>query len=273
MFFLTFAVLMLSGCQKEEKIDVIHPLDCQIDYDNFESVEKTGDWKSALKEEEIDLVEEIYTSEDGDIHVITANADNYATGKVDTYVVYENSDYVHINAMCIGALVEAYEDCEINGDTDCKELVISFDFMGNGGAGVHETQVWTFENGYPHLVFSSDCDFGYASVLNDNYEIIIDNIYTGDQTRVRYNKDKLTEDFFDENGNPLNPMHAYFDRAYKTVVKDVDNDGDFELVCNSYTHFTSHADYIGDTVTTIDYNKDLRAFVVVGSEFVEPEAE
>ena len=285
---LALATLMLAGCQNKEpvnekpiqngpnvtveKLDVPHPLSVGYTYNGLAYIEGTeANWKSALKENGIEFVEEIYTSEDGRGHIITANESEYHEDMVDTYAVYADYDSIYVETVCEDAIIEKIEVCEINGDTTGEEIVLSFDFMGNGGAGSHTTEVWNFEYRTPNFLFSTSCDLGYASILNDNYEIIIDNIYTGYQTKVDCSKNELVDNFFDENGKPLDLRGASFDRAYETIVKDVDGDGDCELICKEYTHFSCHADYIGSTVTTIDYNKDMYGFVVVDAEFVEPE--
>ena len=82
-----------------------------------------------------------------------------------------------------------------------------------------------------------------------------------------------SEYLFDENGKPDTAWGAQFDGVYETVLEDVDNDGDDELVCKSYSSVGSHANSLGDAVTTIDYNKDLMAFVVVDADFVEYDKE
>ena len=55
------------------------------------------------------------------------------------------------------------------------------------------------------------------------------------------------------------------------TVEDIDGDGDGELICKNSVYFPSNDDCIGYTVTTIDYNKDIKGFVVVDTEFVESE--
>ncbi len=285
---LALATLMLAGCQNQklvnedpvqdepdttiEKIDVPHPLSSVCFADGLGYIEGTdADWKGALKENGIEFVEEIYTSENGCGHIITANESEYFENMVDTYAVYADYDSIYVETICEDAILEKYEVCEINGDTTGKEIVLSFDFMGNGGAGAHTTEVWNFEYRTPNFLFSSSCDFGYASIRSDNYEVIIDNIHTGYQTRVDCSKNELVDTLYDENGNPTSLYGANFDRAYETTTKDVDGDGDCELICKEYTHFSCHADYIGSTVTTIDYNKNISGFVVVDTKFVEPE--
>ena len=100
--------------------------------------------------------------------------------------------------------------------------------------------------------------------------MVIDNVYTGYQTRVNIKENYEAEFFFDENGNPNGGGGADFDGVYETVLEDIDNDGNYELICKSYSFLGSHANYVGSTVTTIDYNTDVIGFVIVDTEFVEP---
>ena len=274
---LTLITLLLAGCQNQEpaqdesgttveKIEVVHPLRYFMSSSN--SLVWVGnidvDWKSTLKERGIDFVKEIYETKDGCGHIITANASENYADIVDTYAVYEDDETIYIELIYESAILEKYEVCEINGDAVGEEIVLDYGYT---------TEVWNFEYRTPNFLFSSEIDLGYSSILNKNYEIVIDNIYTGYQIKVDYSQNENAGDFFDENGKPLDLCGIDFDNyCYDEItVEDIDGDGDGELICKNSVYFPSNDDCIGYTVTTIDYNKDIKGFVVVDTEFVESE--
>lgn len=279
---LALATLMLAGCQNKEpvnekpiqngsdatveKIDVPHPLRYFASASN--SLVWVGnietDWKSTLKEHGIDFVEEIYKTEDGRGHIITANASENYDAIVDTYAVYEDGETIYIELVNQSAALENYEVCEINGDTTGKEIVLDYSYS---------TVIWNFEYRTPNFLFSSEIDLGYSSILNENYEIIIDNLYTGYQIEYDCSKNEFAKELFDENGKPLMLSGIDFDNYYydDIILEDVDGDGDCELIIKRDVCFPDIDNCIGSISTTIDYNKDVYGFVVVDTEFVEPE--
>ncbi len=287
---LALATLMFAGCQKDkpvnqenpsenilqnvvkeesnmatEKIEVPHPLRYFASASN--SLVWVGnietDWISTLKEHDINFVEEIYETKDGCGHIITANASENYEAIVDTYAVYEDGETIYIEMVCEGAILDKFEVCEINGDTIGEEIILHYGYT---------TEVWNFEYRTPNLLISSKIDLGYASILNENYEIIIDNIYTGYQIKYDCSKNEFAKEFFDENGKPLMLSGIDFDNYYydEIILEDVDGDGDCELIIKGDVYFPYNDECIGLTVTTIDYNKDIQGFVVVDTEFVEP---
>ncbi len=276
---LSLALFTLAGCSKEEpekepeiqepeKIEVVHPL-YSTAYCETYYVENESSWEIAMKKEGFTGLEVIYQSPDGNGYVVTADCEEAREEMVNTFVIYASDNSVHIEKASEYSVLEKYEVCEIDGNPETEEIMLCFDYMGNGGAGNHETQIWNFEYYTPMSLFSTSCDLGYASILNDGYEVVIDNIYTGYQTIINIKDNYESGYMFDENGKPEGVRGADFDGVYETVLKDVDNDGDDELICKSYTFVGSHANGIGDVVTTIDYNKDLMAFTVVDSDFAE----
>lgn len=280
---LSVALLSLTGCNNEEpgkeaeiqepeKIEVIHPLHSSIYGDPHYSNNVKG-WENEMKNLGYTGIEIVHQTKDGTGFVVTTECEDAYEQMVNTYVIYETEGSVYINKASEYSILEKYEVCEIDGNPETEEIMLCFDYMGNGGAGNHETQVWQFDNSMPWGMFSSDCDLGYASTLNDGYEVVIDNIYTEYQTRINIKDNYESEYLFDENGKPDTAWGAQFDGVYETVLEDVDNDGDDELVCKSYSSVGSHANSLGDAVTTIDYNKDLMAFVVVDADFVEYDKE
>lgn len=279
---LALATLILAGCQNNEpvneetaqdkldttveKIDVPHPLryfmsasDSLVWVGNIEV-----DWKTTLKERGIDFVKEIYKTKDGCGHIITANASENYGEIVDTYAVYEDGETIYIELVYESAILENYEVCEINGDTIGEEIVLDYGYA---------TVIWNFEYRTPNFLFSSEVDLGYASILNENYEIIIDNLYTGYQIEYDCSKNEFAKELFDENGKPLMLSGIDFDNYYydDIILEDVDGDGDCELIIKGDVCFPDIDNCIGSISTTIDYNKDVYGFVVVDAEFIEPE--
>lgn len=278
---LSFVVLVLAGCSKElekeidvqesEKIEVVHPLRSTHYGESFYFENENG-WEYKLRELGYTGIETLYQSENeyGHYFIVTADGEGWYEEAVNTFAVFESQDSIEIAVVSESSILEKFESCEIDGNTNTEEFMLCFDYMGNGGAGSHETQIWNFEYGIPTFMFSSSTNFGYASALNDGYEVVIDNIYTDYQIRIDC-KDNYEADFiFDENGKATEAWGAEFEGVYETVVKDVDNDGDGELICKSYSYLGSRANYLGSAVTTIDYNTDLMSFVIVDTEFVEP---
>lgn len=276
---LSIALLSLTGCNKEktekepeiqeqEKIEVIHPLHSGF-YGESYYVENESSWENAMEKEGFKVLEVVYQTPDGNGYVVTAECEDAREEMVNTFVLYASEGSVEIYKASEYSMLEKFEICEVDGRPETEEFMLCFDYMGNGGAGYHETQIWNFEYSSPMMLFSTDCDLGYASVLNDGYEVVIDNIYTGYQTVINIEDNYESEYMFDENGKPEGVRGAEFDGVYETVLEDVDNDGDKELVCKSYSFVGSHANGIGDVITTIDYNKDLRAFIVVDADFAE----
>lgn len=286
---LAFATLIFAGCSKDEpvneekssenisqnvekkenhqvteKIVVPHPLRYFASASN--SLVWVGnietDWISTLKEHDINFVEEIYVTEDGCGHIITANASENYDAIVDTYAVYEDGETIYIELVNQSATLENYEVCEINGDTTGKEIVLDYGYS---------TVIWNFEYRTPNFLFSSEIDLGYSSVLNENYEIIIDNIYTGYQTKVDCSKNESAKNFFHENGKPVMLSGVDFDNYYydEFTAEDIDGDGDCELIIKSDVCYPDFDNCIGSIVTTIDYNKEIHGFVIVDTKFVE----
>lgn len=283
---LCLVLFILAGCSKEptdykepseekpteEEIKVPHPLETHFARDAH-YVDDVNNWDDALKSVGVTGGKVAYKTEKGNGYIITIETDSPIDGAVTAYAVYVSEGSAHIEKAFENALLEKVEVCEIDGDTENEEIALYIDYVGNGGAGVHETQIWNFQYWTASCIFTTDCDFGYSSIRYKGYEVIVDNIYTGFQTTINFKDHHHVEHLFDENGNPTEAYGLTFEGAYETIIEDVDNDGLDELTCKEYSYFDSRTDYIGSTVTVIDYNTDLKDFVVVDANFVESAGE
>ena len=199
-----------------EKIEVVHPLQ-SIQYGESYYFENESGWEYELSKLGYTGIETLHQSktEDGYGFIATADCEEGHEEMVSTFVIFETPESINIETASEYSFLEKYEVCEIDGNSDTEEIMLCFDYMGNGGAGRHETQVWNFDYGMPMFMFSSDCDFGYASALNDGYEVVIDNVYTGYQTRIDCKDNYETDFIFDENGNEVEGIAPHW-----TVLSD-----------------------------------------------------
>ena len=271
---LSLVVFTMAGCSKEEpekepeiqepeRVEVLHPLQSSY-YGESECVYDVDSWEEAMESLDIKDAEIACKTTDGKGYVLVEKDENPDFDLVNVYIAYEAENSVYIEKVAEGATLEKSELCEVDGNTETEELAIHIGYVSSSGAC--DTQIWNFEYEMPHFLFSSMNDFGYASVLNDGYEIVFDNAYTNYQARIEYKDNDETLDLFNEQGEPKNLDGAEIDPTFKTTIEDIDDDGDCEIVCEQIAWIGYHANSICSVKTTVDYNEDLMAFVIEDSE-------
>ena len=274
---LSLALFLLTGCNKEkqvnepefqesEKIEVRHPL-VMPEENQMIRMDDVSGWKEGVERLGFADAELIYQTKDGKGYVVSVDVDAPNDREVNMYAFYEDTDAVYVDTVFEYACFDKYEICEIDGDSEFEEIAIYFGFIGSGA--VSEVQVWTFKYDMPARIFTTASDFGYYSIPKDGYEIVIDNIYTGYQTIFDCKDNRASEYIFDEKGKIKSYEGADFRYEHGTTIKDIDSDGLSEIVCKERVCISFNANYIGSTVTTIDYDTNMQNFVVVEAEFVE----
>lgn len=274
---LSLALFSLAGCSKEEpvqepenqepeKIEVVHPLN--VTYNSqFIRMDDVSGWEEGVERLGFSDAELVYQTTDGKGYIVSVDANAPNDMEVNMYAFYEDVDAVYVDTVFEGACFDKYEVCEIDGDSTHEEIAIHFGYIGSGG--VSAVQVWNFNYDMPNMLFTTACDFGYFSIPYEGYEIIIDNIYTGYQTKFNCKNNPAAEYIFDENGKIISYEGATFGSEYETVIKDIDKDGMDEIICKERVSVAFRANYIGSIMTTIDYDTDVQGFVVVETAFIE----
>jgi hypothetical protein len=272
---LSLAVFTLAGCNKEapvqepeiletERVEVVYPLK-SFYYGESKCVDYVDNWEEAMESLDVKGAEVVYKTTDGKGYVLTQKDLNPDFDLVNVYIAYETEESVYIENVAEGVfLLQECELCEVDGNSETEEIAIHMGYSCSSGAC--DTQIWNFEYERPNFMFSSMSDFGYTSVLNEGYEIVFDNAFTDYQTRIEYKNNEETLSFFDENGNPKILHGPEIDPTSKTIIEDVDGDGECEIICEQNAWLGYHANAVCSIKTTIDYNTDLMAFVIVDSE-------
>ena len=193
----------------------------------------------------------------------------------DAYLAVATPDYVFLYDLSadVDGVVYYYEDTlalgDVNGD-GVDEILIHQNTGGVGGAGSYTSWVFQIDDGGLKAIFKSaggeeQFDTGFRSVLLDGYKLQITNSFTGfDQV---YDIKASHAFMFDEAGSSLSNEQIAVDCFYDFDFADTDEDGICEIVCAQYVSLHAHVNQVGVGVSTLKFDTQKQAFVVVAADF------
>lgn len=119
-----------------------------------------------------------------------------------------------------------------------------------------------------------DFTSAYTSELKENFNVDIYCEYSKDQTiNVKnINKENYVGSYWDASGKLIEEFTddpIWFEQTFFSLeVKDIDNDGVYEIICSQHASMGDSDSYVGCAKTTIKYNTESDRFTVVNSTFI-----